>query len=241
MVITATKNLSTEIKSTLAAAKDNKYTMLYLPIHGVVTALRAMLIMSGADYEFAHPTDWSQEKSLTPFGSMPVLYEQASSGEILELAELSAIEFYVGQKHGWVGDNLWEQNLVRMYCSSTQSVFDKLVTTVVRAPKPHQDEMMEIFQQKILPEWVRFHERALMQNGANGHYVGEKLTIADIKTASIIDNLVTISGDVFVSREKTPAIMAVYDAVEKIPKYAEWKATEAWRKYDEGNKALAGF
>lgn len=56
MVITATKNLSTEIKSTLAAAKDNKYTMLYLPIHGVVTALRAMLIMSGADYEFAHPT-----------------------------------------------------------------------------------------------------------------------------------------------------------------------------------------
>ncbi|KAF9333521.1 hypothetical protein BG006_003500 [Podila minutissima] len=158
MLITATKNLSTEAKSTLSAAKDNKYTVLYLPIHGVVTALRAMLIMSGAEYEFAHPTikkpvvpildghDWSQEKYLTPFGSMPVLYEQTKSGEILELAELSAIEFYIGQKHGWVGDNLWEQHLVRMYWSSTQSLFDKLVTTVVRAPTPHQGEMMEIFQ-----------------------------------------------------------------------------------------------
>ncbi|KAF9198886.1 hypothetical protein BGZ59_004344 [Podila verticillata] len=222
MVVTATKNLSTEVKSALAASKGNKYTMLYLPIHGVVTALRAMLIMSGAEYEFAHPT-------------------QTKSGETLELAELSAIEFYIGQKHGWVGNNLWENNLVRMYCSSTQSLFDKLVTTVVRAPKPHHDEMMEIFQGRILPEWVKYHERALAQNGANGHYVGDKLTIADIKTASIIDNLVTISGELFVSREKTPAIMSVYDAVEKIPEYAAWKATEEWRKYDEGNKALAGF
>lgn len=74
MVVTATKNLSTEAKSTLAASKDNKYTMLYLPIHGVVTALRAMLIMSGAEYEFAHPTvrtfkcpsDMLREHTLSP-------------------------------------------------------------------------------------------------------------------------------------------------------------------------------
>jgi len=106
---------------------------------------------------------------------MPVLYEITTSGETLELAELSAIEQYIAQKYGWIGDNLWENNLVKMYHSSSQSVFDKLVTTVVRAPKENYDQMMQIFKTSILPEWVHYHERALGSNGSNGHYVGDKV------------------------------------------------------------------
>ncbi|KAG0208015.1 hypothetical protein BGX28_000903, partial [Mortierella sp. GBA30] len=55
MVLTATKNLSTEAMSKISQANDNEYTMLYYPFHGVVPALRAMLAMSGAKYTFAHP------------------------------------------------------------------------------------------------------------------------------------------------------------------------------------------
>ena len=55
-MVTASMNLSTEKMSELALAKDNKYTMLYYPFHGVVTALRAILFMSGVDYTFTHPT-----------------------------------------------------------------------------------------------------------------------------------------------------------------------------------------
>src|SRR5690554_3824071 len=54
-MLTPTKNLSTETMSKLAQAKDNKYTLLYLPFHGVVTALRAMFVMSDAEYTFIHP------------------------------------------------------------------------------------------------------------------------------------------------------------------------------------------
>ncbi|KAF9937863.1 hypothetical protein BGZ65_000865 [Modicella reniformis] len=212
-MVTVTKNHSTKTLSELAQGKNNKYEMLYYPIHGVVTGLRAMFVMSGADYTFTHPEDWTVQKPTTPFGTMPVLYETTETGETLELAELSVLEYYIGQKYDWVGDNLWENNLVKMYVSSSQAVIDKLVTTVIRAPKENFDQMLEIYKTKILPEWVEYHERALKNNGSNGHYVGDK----------------------------TPAIMAVYDTLEKDPKYAAWKASEQWKVYDQGNKALAGI
>ncbi|KAG0257154.1 hypothetical protein BG011_004138 [Mortierella polycephala] len=240
-MLTPAKNLSTETMSKLAQAKGNKYTLLYLPFHGVVTALRAMIVMSDAEYTFIHPDNWKEEKTMTPFGSMPVLYETSQTGETLELAELSVLEYYIGQKYGWVGGNFWENNLVKMYHSSTQSLYDKLVTTVVRAPKEHYDQMMDIYVSSILPEWIKYHEQHLQANGSNGHYVGDKLTIADFKTASILDNLFTLTGERYISREKTPGIMAVYDNLEKQPKYAAWKASEAWKLYDELNKKLVRF
>ncbi|KAG0043985.1 hypothetical protein BGZ83_010786 [Gryganskiella cystojenkinii] len=225
--------------SEMALSKDNKYTILNFPFHGAVSALRALLFMSGADYTFIHPTDWSVEKPSAPLGVMPVLYEETKTGETLEMSELSPIEFYLGKKFGYTGDNLWEENLVRMYHSSTQALFDKLVHVVVRTPKEHhQEEMMEIFLTKILPEWAQFHERALAKNGSNGHYVGNKLTLADIKTASIIDNMITLSGDKVISHEKTPAIMAVYDGLNQVPKYKEWKTSVEYKAYDDLNKQL---
>ncbi len=55
MVLTATKNLSTEAMSKLSQAKDNEITLLYFPFHGIVSALRTMIAMSGAKYTFVHP------------------------------------------------------------------------------------------------------------------------------------------------------------------------------------------
>ncbi|KAF9914019.1 hypothetical protein BX616_009125 [Lobosporangium transversale] len=241
MVVEA-QNPSAETVSRLGRVKENKYQLLYFHIHGVVTGLRAMFAMSDADYTFTHPVDWKAEKPNTPLGAMPVLYETVpATGETVELAELSVIEFYIGSKYGWTGDNVWENNLIRMYHSSTQSMFDKLVTTVVRAPKENYDQMMEIWAGSILPEWVEYHERALKKNGSNGHYVGNKLTLADIKTATCIDNIITLTGDRHISREKTPAIMAVYDHLESLPKYAEWKASEQWKTYAENNKQYCNF
>ncbi|KAF9918580.1 hypothetical protein FBU30_000133 [Linnemannia zychae] len=181
-MVTASKDISTETMSQIAASKNNKYELRYFPFHGVLPALRAMLAMSGADYTFTHPEaiylaqfDWTTEKPTTPFGSLPILYETCpTSGHTIQLAELSAIELYLGEKYGWLGDNHWERYQVQMYHSSSQAVFDKLVTTVVRAPKDQMDRMMEIWIEKILSEWVEYHEKVLKANGCNGHYIGNK-------------------------------------------------------------------
>ncbi|KAF9995298.1 hypothetical protein BGZ80_007552 [Entomortierella chlamydospora] len=240
-MVSNNSKLSTETMSQLAQAKDNQYKLMYFPFHGVVVALRAMFAMSGANYTLIHPEDWDVQKPTTPFGTLPVLYETTATGEILELVELSVLEYYIGQKNGWVGDKLWENNLVKMYHSSSQAVFDKLIKTVARAPKEIYDQMLEIYTTKILPEWAEYRERALKANGSNGHYVGDKLTIADIKTAAIIDSFISLTGDRYITYEKTPAIMAVYNNLEKQPKYTTWKASEAWKAYDEMNKRLFNF
>jgi glutathione S-transferase len=48
------------------------------------------------------------------------MYEtDPTTGHTLELAEMSAIELYLGDKYGWMGDNLWERAQIQMYHSST--------------------------------------------------------------------------------------------------------------------------
>lgn len=54
-MIEATKNLSTEAMSKILEGKNNEYSLLYFPFHGVVPALRAMLAMSDAKVTFTQP------------------------------------------------------------------------------------------------------------------------------------------------------------------------------------------
>ncbi|CAO3565239.1 unnamed protein product [Mortierella alpina] len=238
MLPTATQNLSTEAMSKMSQAKDNSYSMLYFGFHGVVPALRTMLAISGAKYTFIHPENWEAEKDQTPFGHMPVLYETTSTGETLELAELSVIEFYLASKFGFMGSNAWEDQLVRSYTTASQALFEKFVVSVIRSPKELQPQLMAAFVEKQIPEWAKFHERILKANGSNGHYIGNQLTFADIKTSSIMGVMMKISGDKYISKELTPALMAVYETMEANPKYAAWKASEAHEAYTEATRKL---
>ena len=107
---------------------------------------------------------------------MPVLFETCpATGETIELAELSVIEFYLAQKLGLLGSNAWENQLIRSYASSSFALFDKFVVTVVRSPPELKAQMMESFTSKQVGEWATFHERILQANGANGHYLGDKV------------------------------------------------------------------
>ncbi|KAF9184013.1 hypothetical protein BGZ51_003629 [Haplosporangium sp. Z 767] len=236
-----TKNLSTDAMSKLSQAKDNQYTMLYFPFHGVVPALRAILAMSGEKYTFTHPEDWAVEKQQTPFGHMPVLYETTATGETLELAELSVIEFYLATKFGFMGSNTWEDQLIRSYTNSTQSLFDNFVVSVIRAPKELQKQMKELFVEKQIPAWAEYHERALKANGANGHYIGDQLTFADIKTGTVLGVMMTLSGDNCITKEKTPGLLAVYEMLEKHPKYVDWKTSDQWKMYTEMSLKVFGL
>ncbi|KAF9171047.1 hypothetical protein BGX21_008079 [Mortierella sp. AD011] len=228
-----TKGLSTEAMTKLSKANDNEYTLLYFPWHGSSPTIRATLAMYAKNYTFAHPKDWTSIKPNTPYGHLPVLYETAATGETLELAELSVIEFYLGKKFGLVGSNDWEEQLIRSHTNSSQALFDKLAITVIRAPKELQPQMLQLFIEKQIPEWALFHEQNLKKNGSNGHYVGDKMSVADLKTATILDAMRAISGDKFISREKTPAIMALYDHVQQDPKYAAWEASDQWKALTE--------
>jgi hypothetical protein len=71
------------------------------------------------------------------------------------------------------------------------------------------------------------------------------LSIADIKTASVIEHLINLtSGEgetPFISEELTPAIMAVKNNLEKNPQYVEWGASQKYQEFTGGNLGFFGF
>ncbi|KAG0363860.1 hypothetical protein BC939DRAFT_170202 [Gamsiella multidivaricata] len=228
----------------LIQARDNTHNLVYFPFHGLVGCIRTTMIISGEPYKFTtlRFPEWRVQKDSTPFGHVPVLREETKCGKTIELAEISTIEQFLASRAGLLGKDFWEENLVKMYLSSTHALFSFLIHNVVQSPKEERPAFLERFRTRSLTEWIKFHEKHLRANGANGHYVGDQLSIADIKTASVIEHLVRLCGDnVLISEELTPAIMAVKNNVEKNPAYKEWRSSEQYQAFTAANINFFGL
>ncbi|KAF9128600.1 hypothetical protein BGW39_004896, partial [Mortierella sp. 14UC] len=81
----------------------------------------------------------------------------------------------------------------------------------------------------------------LQANGANGHYVGNKVTLADAKTDYVISMIKGVSGDELISESKTPAIWKVRQEMDKVEGVAVWKASEEYKALDKDNLELLAY
>ncbi|KAG0240098.1 hypothetical protein BGW41_007191 [Actinomortierella wolfii] len=236
-------SLTTTQMSEMAVAKGNTFKFKYFPFHGVVEAARAMLYMSGEKYEFVHP-EWPQEKPNTPFGVLPVLEIVTESGEELVLSELSAVEYFLAKKFGFMGKNLWEEHIIQMVVSSTSAVFDKFIVTVLRNPESMREELSNRWLDLILPEWIKYHERFLLNAGNTGYYIkgSDNLSLAEIKGATLLPTLMKIAKDRdCFSEEKTPALFKMLETAKKHPGYAKWLESDECKAYTAKNVSLFGF
>lgn len=180
------------------------------------------------------------EKKETQFGHLPVLFEtDPTTNQTIALTELSVLEEYIGRKYNFLGSNPYEANQILAYNNSSQSLFDKFVTLVARITDLDlRSKLREIFVNDFIAEWAEFHERALQANVATGiakvgHYVGAEVSLADLKTEAVTAWMIKISGDKFISEEKTPAIMEVCKAVATDERYKKWNASEEVKMYTE--------
>ncbi|KAG0043991.1 hypothetical protein BGZ83_010792 [Gryganskiella cystojenkinii] len=245
----ANKVLSSKELADLSQAKDNVHNLVYFPFHGLVGCLRVLLVLLDEPYKFTALgfPEWMKQKALTPFGHVPVLREETKCGRVLELAEISFIEQYLARRFpaysSLLGANFWEESQIKMFTSSTHALFSFLIHTITSLPNKETDRpvFFERFKKTKLPEWIQFHEKHLQENGCNGHYVGEQLSLADIKTGTVVEHLVRLCGDeVQISQELTPGIWAVKANLDKIPAYAEWTTSEQYQKYTGVNIGFFG-
>ncbi|KAF9117483.1 hypothetical protein BG015_006977, partial [Linnemannia schmuckeri] len=81
----------------------------------------------------------------------------------------------------------------------------------------------------------------LIANGSNGHYIGNKVTLADVTTDSLIGLIQGVTGEELVSKSKTPAIWEVREKLNKIENLAAWKKTEMFKELNEKTFAALGF
>ncbi|KAF9188566.1 hypothetical protein BGZ51_000507 [Haplosporangium sp. Z 767] len=230
-------NADTSAQTAVLDAADSTYSLLYFDTQGVLNPTRNLLALGDATWTQLYPLDWDNEDQLdkesTPFGVMPVLYVHAKDGSLtVPIAESRVIELYLAEKFGFLGKNSYERLLITSFASSTAAVWDTFISTVASAHVPPEAKQAQLvhFLTKIAPQWIRIHEEHLKANGLNGHYVGDTITLADLRAAAFIDLIQRFPpGAQLLTPETTPGLLKVKDVIDNHPKIMNWRASELYK------------
>jgi len=234
----------TDAFNVLASATDSTFEVRYFKLHGMGGNARTILSLAGAKFTNAdYENDWDVQRPLTPFGLMPVLTETSADGKTkLQIAESDAIERYLSRKFGLLGGNAFEEVLVNTFVSNSQAlvlqIFAKIA--VVEDLQVRAANLGLLIKDHISP-WIRYHEQHLQANGANGHYVGNKTTLADVKADYLIGMIQGVTGEDLVSQTKTPALWKVREELTKYPGLAAWRASRTYKEISDENLAVLGY
>ncbi|KAG0261675.1 hypothetical protein BG011_000771 [Mortierella polycephala] len=232
------------VLSKVVTSTDSSFKYLYFGLHGRGELTRTLFVFGGAKWEEL-TIDWPAQKELTPFQCVPVAYETAKDGTVIELAESAAIERYLARKFHLLGKNEYEQVKVDQYVSSTDSVATIFSTKIVFNSPEERVEEANKFYAGALSRFITLHEEHLKKNGSNGHYVGSDFTFADLKTAQLIGRLHLLkpkgADEVPLSAEKTPNLWKVYETVNSQPNLAAWRKSQRYQELDAGSKVFLKF
>ncbi|KAG0306753.1 hypothetical protein BGZ98_001761 [Dissophora globulifera] len=235
--------------SKLVASKSLKYTLTYFAIHFSGASSRALLAYGGADWTPLYP-DWEAEKTNMPFELLPVLRiieNGGGAGRELVLAENFAIDQFLAKQFGLHGDNSWEEALINSFYASSNFFFSQeVMNNFFWESSTKSDEekatYLDTFLTKTLPTWSRIHEAHLENNHQNGHYVGNRTTLADVRTTAMLDTLTKVIGvDRFksvINETKTPGLHKVVTNVQSKPSYATWINSDEYKKLDSKSTAF---
>ncbi|KAJ3219827.1 hypothetical protein HDU67_009015 [Dinochytrium kinnereticum] len=211
-----------------AAANESSglasFSLLYFKVRGRAELTRLILEFAGATWEEAHPA-WPLEKPRTPYGQLPVLVELRDGKQTMQLAQSHAIERYLARKFGLVPED-------PVKAAFADSVFEayndlnELWKKVERAGEDVKESLSSTFFSTTFPNFARFHEPLLEQNGRNGLYVGDKITLADLQAFLVLDRIFSVKGEeILISMEgarRTPNLFLVAEKVSSHPRVRQY-------------------
>lgn len=93
----------------------------------------------------------------------------------LVLSEASVIELYLAKHLNLLGDNEYEELLIKMFHSSTFLLQTAFASNVTWCPSEVQQKTLAFFKANTLPTWIKTHTKHLLDNGDNGHYIGNRV------------------------------------------------------------------
>ncbi|KAK3840182.1 MAG: hypothetical protein JOS17DRAFT_726300 [Linnemannia elongata] len=238
----APENLSSaEVTKSLTSDRQSaSYKLEYFDVSGFGGLPRDILSIGGAQWEDLPITNWPAEVK-APFGVFPVLHIKTADGQEIRLSESIVVEHYLAKQFGLLGDNEWEELQIKTFHSSTLYLRERLTMRVTWNYKEVQEKALEAFFKKDLPVWIETHTKHLKDNGSNGHYVGNKLSLADLQTANAIDHFKCLyKGDEIVDQIKqgSPEIWKVIETVESEPRLQAWRQSDAYKKHVSISQAM---
>ncbi|KAF9358487.1 hypothetical protein BGX26_001649 [Mortierella sp. AD094] len=220
--------------------KDSKFSLFYFNFHGLGACPRALLSIGGAqwDNKIQSMEDWPQTKGTTPFGTLPILLETSlSTGETIEIPDSGAIDLYLAKKFGLLGDTVREQTLNDVFYAQAVMLNTKFIEKTVWTFEEVRKKALDQFLETTLPNWIKSCEKHLAENGNTGHFVDNKLTLADIKTAVILDTYLALESEKVLNPTASPGLWKLKETVDTHPTYAAWRKSEEFKSIDKGTQA----
>ncbi|KAF9325902.1 hypothetical protein BGZ91_002193 [Linnemannia elongata] len=220
-------------------AHPESFRLLYFPLEAQGQTSRDLLTYGGANWEGITPQNWLEEKDKTPFGCLPVLYINKGDKQVV-ISETHAVENYLAKHFGLMGNNEYEETLIRAFHCSSASLFASFQANVVWNLPEVREKTLGGFKARQLAHWVKTHERHLMENGNNGHYIGNKMSLADIRTANLIKHFSfqPWGAELMEIISQAPALIKLRDTVENDPKMHQWKNSDEAKKLAASTKAF---
>ncbi|KAG0230968.1 hypothetical protein B0O80DRAFT_495458 [Mortierella sp. GBAus27b] len=214
-------------------ANPESFRLFYFNVHGRAQTSRDILEYGGAKWEMIHPDPslWGQHKGETPLGCMPVLHVIKGNKKVI-LAESIPIEQYLGKHFGLLGKNEYEGALIKAFHSSSLMMMGIYAGFVTYNMPEVYDVCLEKFKETHFKNWINTHERHLIDNGSNGFYFGENLTIADIMTANLITHFEVqpeCGPELIEIIKKAPALWKVKETVDTHPRLLEYRNSKAYK------------
>ncbi|KAF9424463.1 Glutathione S-transferase S1 [Entomortierella beljakovae] len=216
--------------------KDIKFDHTYWGLASVGSTSREILRMGKANCTFHIPedADWTDNKVATSFSCLPTLKMTGPNGKEMIISEAMVIDIYLAERFGLLGENKYESLVIQSIYSSIHFLRERTFSGVAWAKEEYRAEKRNNFLKGTLKTFLEDHDFHLRDNGSNGHYVGDKLSLADLHLSNIIHFFGTMpwgkmAVDAFKSYE---AVWKVKEMVDKVPEVAAWRATKEFKEYE---------
>ncbi|KAF9969153.1 hypothetical protein BGZ73_008633 [Actinomortierella ambigua] len=222
--------------SELSKRTDSTFELHYFRSVGQGGVIRSLLVLGKANWKdrFETMDSWPAVKPTTPFGTLPVLYETTSSGEVLQIAERDVIERYLAKKFGFFGKNEWEEIL-----SLIKGLMNSFYTTLIIGPASDLAANKEKFLTQTLPTFVNHAEALLSRNEGNPHFVGKKISLADVMASSALDFFLGVEGvDKVINQKDTPLLLKVKEAIDTNPDHSAYRKSEIFDTLSQASAKL---
>ncbi|KAG0098593.1 hypothetical protein BGZ93_011030 [Podila epicladia] len=228
-------------KATVLADPNKTFTLVYWEIASVGSTAREMLAAycpkSKWTHEAVNDEQWVSKQVPTPFSCLPFLKVTSAAGEEVILSEAMIVDQYLAEELDLLGDNKYESWTILAFNSSIHYLMER--SFVAFAKKDHADRKTgrESFMAGALRKFIRDHEFHLQSNGNNGHYVGNRISLADIHLANAVHYFQTFPCGKMIEevfRESEP----IWKVVEKVlanPEIAAWRKTADFKQLERGS------
>mmetsp|Transcript_53499 Transcript_53499/g.134406 ORF Transcript_53499/g.134406 Transcript_53499/m.134406 type:complete len:206 (+) Transcript_53499:81-698(+) len=181
----------------MATVKPNKLVLTYFPVPGRAGATRQALRYGKIEFEDRHVSgpDFAALKPTLPFGQVPVLDVDG-----VVLTQSNAQLVYAGRLAGLVPSDYLLEAQVHEVLNFTEDGISLVVPSIKETDEAKRLEMRKALSEPDSPlhKFLANVDRYLARNGkGTGWFVGDSLTVADLKADGVFKMLTSGALDGF--------------------------------------------